>query len=440
LAGAPAELMRDDTAAGWGMTSGRCAVAVVGAGPAGSWAARLLARRGVPVMIFDGSHPREKACGGGITARASALIARELGGFPVTSVAVTNATFESATGVPGARDGRRRETIGLSTRTPDDTPALRIVNRDVFDRTLLSAACEAGATFVPERVLDVSIAATAVTVRTSRAVWTADMVIGADGANSLVRRRVAAPFTRQQLSVGAGCYVTGVSSREIAIRWVARPPGYLWSFPRHDRLAVGSCAQYTEMQSVSELKSDVNRWLRDAGILSGQTTAEGVALEPYSWPIPAMAAADLDWSLPLGGNRWLLVGDAAGLVDPLTREGIFYALCSGALAAEAAATGVPDIVGSRYREAVARHILPELRRAAGLKERFFTPAFSGSFVAALTRSRGIREIANDLLSGHQSYLGLKRRLLTTGRLDLALRALTGWWPEPVTSPPMPFTS
>jgi geranylgeranyl reductase family protein len=410
-----------------------CSVAVVGAGPAGSWVARLLARGGVQVMIFDGSHPREKPCGGGITARASALITRELGMFPVPCVEVTEATFESVAGIPGARVHRRRETIGLSTRTPDDTPALRIVNRDAFDRTLLSAACEAGATFVPERVLDVDIAAAAATVRTSRGAWTADIVIGADGANSLVRRRVAAPFTRRQLSVGAGCYVTGVSSREIAIRWVARPPGYLWSFPRHDRLAVGSCAQYTEMHSVSELKSDVSRWLRDAGILSGQATADGVALEPYSWPIPALAAADLDSSLPLGSNRWLLVGDAAGLVDPLTREGIFYALCSGALAAEAVSTGAPEAVGSRYRQAVERQILPELRRAAGLTERFFNPAFSGSFVAALARSRRIREIVNDLLSGQQSYRGLKRRLLATGRLDLALRALTGWWPEQVTS-------
>jgi geranylgeranyl reductase family protein len=406
-------------------------VAIVGAGPAGSWAARSLARRGFGVTLFDGSHPREKPCGGGITARATALVVRELGRFPVPGVDVTHATFASAIGVASASKRRRQATIALSMRGRTNAPTLLVVNRDEFDRSLLDAACEAGAIFVPERVLDVDVATAGATVRTAHGQWTTDVLIGADGANSLVRRRLAQPFARGQLSVGAGCYVHGVASREIAIRWMKQPPGYLWSFPRHDRLAVGSCAQFTDMRSISDLKADVADWLHDVRLVpkGNPTHTAPVALESYSWPIPALGASDLGSSLPLAGDRWMLVGDAAGLVDPLTREGIFYALHSSALAADALSAG-SDGTAMRYREAIATRILPELRRAARAKDRFFTPEFSGAFVAALTRSRSIRRIVIDLVAGEQPYVGLKRRLAATGRLDLALRALFGYWPEP----------
>ena len=386
------------------------------------------------MTIFDGSHPREKPCGGGITARAVALVSRELSSFPVSGVQVTRATFESAAGVPGARQRRRRATVALSTRPGDDAAALLVVNRNELDRSLLAAACDAGAAFIPERVLAVDVGATGVAVSTAHGRWTADVVIGADGPNSFVRRHVAGALRRDQLSVGAGCYVRGVSSQEIAIRWVTRAPGYLWSFPRRDRLAVGSCAQYTDLRSVSDLKADVSDWLDDAHIArSGDGSgAANAVLEPYSWPIPALDADDLTATLPLAGDRWLLAGDAGGLVDPLTREGIFYALYSAALAADALAAGTGG-AGSRYREAVGQHILPELRRAAHLRRRFFTPEFSGSFVAAVTRSRRIRRIVGDLVAGEQPYIGLKRRLAATGRVDLAVRALAGYWPEAAAS-------
>jgi flavin-dependent dehydrogenase len=159
----------------------------------------------------------------------------------------------------------------------------------------------------------------------------------------------------------------------------------------------------------------VAAWLERAGL------APGAPLEPYSWPIPSLPAADLARERPAGPG-WLLVGDAAGLVDPLTREGIYFALKSGEWAAEALRAG-PAEAPARYGRRLARELYPELRRAARAKAGFFGPGFTGLMVEALRRSAGIRGVMVDLIGGRQPYRGLRRRLLRTGELGLALRLL-----------------
>jgi flavin-dependent dehydrogenase len=234
-----------------------------------------------------------------------------------------------------------------------------------------------------------------------------------------VRRRVAAAFTRRQISIGCGYFVHGASSREIAIRWVADPPGYLWSFPRPDHLAIGICAQSTDEPSAGRLRQHAAGW-----IVAADLARAPIRLESYSWPIPTLAAEDFD-RLPLAADRWLLLGDAAGLVDPLTREGIYYALLSAELAA--AAIAGERAPAAAYRARLEQAVIPELRRAAQLKRRFFGAAFSRLVVRALRESGAIRGVMSDLIAGRQPYIGLRRRLLGTGRLGLALRVIKQGW-------------
>jgi geranylgeranyl reductase family protein len=397
-------------------------VAIVGAGPAGAWAARKLARAGARVTIFDPSHPREKPCGGGLTGRAVGLIVNELGALPAPAVTVAVTRLERAMASPAALarigEGDRID-VPLVARGVSAESSLVVTSRAALDRGLLDAACRAGATLVAERVIDVAAEAGGVVVRTRRATYRAGMLIGADGPGSLVRRRLARAFSRAQLSVGAGYFVSGASSREIVIRWVADPPGYLWSFPRPDHLAVGICAQGDAGVGVEQLHRHAADWLAAAALAPSPA-----GLTPYAWPIPSLDAADLARPLP-GGDRWLLLGDAAGLVDPLTREGIFYALLSGDLAASALAGDAAGADG--YRARVAETILPELRRAAVLKRGFFGAEFSRLVVSALADSAAVRDVMVDLLGGRQPYVGLRRRLLGTLELGLAWRALrTGW--------------
>src|SRR6185369_17430801 len=126
------------------------------------------------------------------------------------------------------------------------------------------------------------------------------------------------------------------------------------------------------------------------------------------------------------GPGWMLLGDAAGLVDPITREGIYFALQSGILAARSLATRDPS---RAYADAVRDELHDELRRAARLKAGFFRPRFTSMLVDALNQSAGIRHVMVDLVAGRQPYRGLKRRLLGTLEVGLAWRMLrqTGGW-------------
>ena len=311
------------------------------------------------------------------------------------------------------RSVRFTENLLRGVGVPLDPEALVVASRASFDAALLSAAERAGATFVPARVTDVSIDPTGVSLTAGGKRHRASYLVGADGANSLVRRRVATAFRRDQLSIATGFFAHGVTSDEIVIELTSNPPGYIWSFPRPGHLAVGICAQADAGIGAGALRARTAAWL-DASRL-----AQAAALEPYSWPIPSLSARDFN-ALPLTGPRWALIGDAAGLVDPITREGIFFAIASGQWVAEALAAGH---AASAYESRVQDQAIAELARAARLKAGFFRPAFAGLMMRALRESAAIRSVMADLVAGRQSYASLKWRLLKTFELGLAWRAL-----------------
>jgi geranylgeranyl reductase family protein len=393
-------------------------VAIVGAGPSGAWAAYSLARRGLRVTLIDPSHPREKPCGGGVTGRSLALVAPALTGRALPASTVRAARFMDATTGASATVELSDDETGLQGREGregleglEGPPDLVVASRRQFDGALVAAATRAGADLQRSRVTDIAVESDGVSIQMRDGAIRAGYVIGADGANSLVRRRVAAPFERRQLSVATGYFAYGVTSREIVIEFVADPPGYIWSFPRPDHLAIGICAQADAGVGADALRQVTAAWIERTGI------ARGARLQPYSWPIPSLAADDFR-NLPLAGSRWCVVGDAAGLVDPITREGIFFALLSAQWAAETLAEGL-DLSG--YGGRVRRDIVPELERAARLRSMFFTARFIGLLMSALQQSESVRAVMADLIAGRQPYATLKWRLLKTFELGLALR-------------------
>jgi flavin-dependent dehydrogenase len=302
--------------------------------------------------------------------------------------------------------------VTLEDRGASAGSALLVADRATFDAALLAAAERAGAVLDRSRVTQVKVDADGATLETTRGVRRAGFVIGADGANSLVRRRVAAPFRRDQLSIATGFFAHGVTSDQIAIELTADPPGYIWSFPRPTRLAIGICAQADAGVTATMLRARTASWIAATRI------ADGARLEPYSWPIPSLSAADFR-AAALSGRRWALVGDAAGLVDPITREGIYFAIASGQWIADA-------LIGGEVRDYDARardEAVSELTRAAQLKAGFFRPAFTGLLMRALQHSAAIRGVMADLIAGRQSYRSLRWRLLRTFEWQLAVKAV-----------------
>jgi geranylgeranyl reductase family protein len=379
----------------------RCDVAVVGAGPAGCVVAAQLSRRGARVTLVDPSHPREKACGGGLTQRAL-LLARDTAPLAHTpAVTVRSARF---------LDTPRKRSVDVPF---DDDSVLAVFSRATLDLSLFEAAAHAGATIVRSRVAEIA-GGPVMTVRTSTGERIdADFIVGADGPNSLVRRKLSTPFGRHDLSIATGFYAHGVTSDEIVVEMLSDPPGYIWSFPRPDHLAIGICAQATDT-TVDAVRAVLVRWIEATGI------ARGARLERYSWPIPSLSARSFD-SLELGGRGWLTVGDASGLVDPITREGIYFALQSANVAADVLSAGVGEESARRYAERVRAEIVDELRMAARVKAGFFKPAFAHLLIDALGSSRRVRAVMRDVIAGTQPYRSLARRLLGTFEIGLAWR-------------------
>jgi menaquinone-9 beta-reductase len=261
-------------------------------------------------------------------------------------------------------------------------------------------------------VAHVAMEGSAARIDTTAGVVRAGFLIGADGANSLVRRRLARPFRRDELSIATGYFAHGITSDEIVVELAADPPGYFWSFPRPSHLAIGVCAAADAGRTAAALRARAAAWMHHANLGAASR------LEPYSWPIPSLGVHSLR-ALDLAGRGWCLAGDAAGLVDPITREGIYFALLSGEWAADAARHGD----SSRYESRVRATVVPELMRAARLKAGFFQPAVASLVVRALHHSPAVGAVMARLIAGRQDYASLRWQLLKTFEWRLAWEAL-----------------
>ena len=306
-------------------------VAVVGAGPAGSSAARAAASAGARVVVLDrAAFPRYKTCGGGLIGPSLAA----LPGTPPTRATITRISLSLA--------GRRRR-----TRTAAE-PCLRMVTRADLDAWLLAEASAAGAEVrVPCRVLSVDDDL----VETDAGPLRASVVIAADGTSSRLAREVGVRLSRVDLGLELELDAGRVGAQwadRVHLDWGPVPGSYAWVFPKGDTLTVGVIAARGAGSATRGYLRDFVRWVGLDGLRvvhdSGHLTR---CRTPTS---------------PLGRGRVLLAGDAAGLLEPWTREGISFATRSGALAGVAAAGG-PSGVVERYRAAVSAELLPEM--AAG---------------------------------------------------------------------------
>jgi flavin-dependent dehydrogenase len=200
--------------------------------------------------------------------------------------------------------------------------------------------------------------------------------------------------------------------REIVVRFVRRPPGYIWSFPRTDHLAIGICAP-ADRSAASDLRSHLNRWLATCDL------ARGHRLTPYAWPIPSLPVDAWADGVP-AGSRWLLVGDAAGLADPLTREGIYYACRSGELAA-GSLLGPAAEPTREYARAAHAELASELARSARARSTFFSPLVTRLWIDVLRESPRVRSLAIGTVIGTIGYYHLRRRAIASLEPGAALR-------------------
>ena len=381
-------------------------VGVVGGGPGGAAAALALARAGVRVTLFRPARPGEKPCGGAVP---DAFLPTVPGFTPSSaSVRPPRIVLENAAG----------------SRLDVEAPGLRIFRRADLDSALVDRAAAAGAGVVEGKVETIDLERGGAVVRAGgerrRFAW----LVGADGARGLARRSLGlAPGDE---SVGLGASIEGEVPERLVLGFPDAADAYCWIFPRPGGMSVGIAYDPRRLSS-GAAGAALERFL-DRHLAAGRAAlARG---HRYRYPIPLYGAATLAAVARGVSSRLLLVGDAAGVADPLTREGIRYALLSGASAAASVIDGRPQ----SYPGRVACGIGPELDRARRAARLFYDEPVAQWMVPLARFHPGIRAVLADLLTCRQPYRRLRRRLLEAAvglyACDAARAGLEGTFDSP----------
>jgi geranylgeranyl reductase family protein len=349
-------------------------VVVAGAGPAGSAAARAAATAGARVLLVDRARfPRYKTCGGGITGWSR----RELPDAVL-------ATFEDRiTRLGLGRDDRDRHWIEA------DEPFLGMVRRADFDQALVDEAVAAGAEFrdgVTVRGMEED--ADGVRLRTDGDELLASVVVGADGTGGRTAGYVGVRYGGTDLGLEVELAAPGHEWTGRALfDWGPDAGSYAWLFPKRDTLTVG-VIQRTGVPD--RTRAYLDRWLGQLGLAEHERVHDSGHLT--RWRVAGS---------PLRRGRVLVAGDAAGLLEPWTREGISFALRSGRMSGAAAASaaldgGAPDRLDA-YASAVDAELAPQQRAGATMLR--VLERFPGAYHRALGGTRAGRRLFLDLCRG-----------------------------------------
>lgn len=358
-------------------------LAIVGAGPSGAATAigALRVDPSLRVALLDrADFPRDKSCGDGIAPQVIDL----LDGAGVTGI------VEDQIPVPRLR--LDRGTLGVDRTMARPT---WVIPRMVFDQRLVEAAQAAGATLLRHRVREVALRGPIVIDGEIEA----RIAVGADGAHSTVRRALGLPPGPMAIAIrGYSPTPSHRSHAQVIVFDKVQQPAYAWSFDRGDGL------------------SNVGY-----GVLRGRhgSPTKAQMVERLEALLPGATDDGTDWKghqLPLSSGRWappagrvLLAGDAAGLVNPMTGEGIYYAvatgLAAGRAAAEALAGGDPTSAGACYAGATGPLLAGHLRHVAAAA---WLCRYGSVIDAGLRASVADQGVFDDLVE-----LGLARGRLTT---------------------------
>jgi len=298
-------------------------VAVVGGGPAGAFLALQLASAGLPVTVFDNSHPREKPCGGLLSEGSLALT-------PVDGLKSANEITHLRFRSPFGREFRVRH------------PRRQVsVSRAEYDASILARAVAAGAVHRDSRVRAVVRHEREWEVRSDVGSYAFPIVCGADGVRSVVARATGRLLPAADLGWTVGFFSSALpKSRDILIRF-GDHVGYCWVIPRSDHASIGGGAP---LLSRDRLLHAFHEFLGEIGLERAYHQSD----QKFSWMIPFARSTSFIHQ-PRAGADWLLVGDAAGFCDPLTGEGIRLALESANLAAQAIISGNLPLYDSLWR-------------------------------------------------------------------------------------------
>jgi flavin-dependent dehydrogenase len=338
------------------------------------------------VTLIDEKLAWEKPCGGGLTYKA----------YKQYPFLIDNDT-------PKRVISRTRLTSSkVGSAQLDLTRPILIYSRFELNNMMLQRAEKAGAQIEKTRVTDLARTANGWRLRTLSGDIDADFCVIANGARNALRD-VGTEWTAGNKMVALGYFIP-VNREHIDIEFLPGCAGYIWVFPRNGHLSAGICAKGETSQA---LRKRLETYLAGNGIPLKDATFYGHVIPSLERP---------QWrSNRVAGPGWLAVGDAAGLVDPVTGEGLYYAVRSADLAAESilAHEERPEEV---YRAGLQHEFLDEMEIASRLANRLYLGRFfygdvPSRMIQFMRRSPTLCHVLQDLFAGTQGYLDLKARLM-----------------------------
>lgn len=366
-------------------------VVIVGAGPAGTTAAYVCRQHGLSVALIDKStFPRDKLCGGLFTGRSRKHFQSAFGRLPSAEIFVE-------------KDLADFWCNGKLIGSMQDFPALFLTMRWDLDNAMFRRAVEVGAIdFSGKRIKNIDISTNTLELENGMPVkW--GILIGADGVNSFVARKIfGSAFEKGKIGFALEVEVPtqNLSSKDpVRIDFGAANWGYGWSFPKMKTTTIGVGGLHNLNP---QMKKKMSEYMSSLGFSPDQKRFKGHFI-PFG-----------TFCKHPGKGSILLCGDAAGLVDSITGEGIAFAIKSGHLAGEVASSTIAD--GNTKKAAqIYKHSLREihasLRIARAIRPLIFSKLTQPLFISAFKSSKTLKSEYMRLLAGEIEYGALGRTLL-----------------------------
>lgn len=363
-------------------------VAIVGSGPAGSTAAHVLGSHGIRVLLVEkATLPRHKTCGGGIVYRAIQQIPAEINGCIEKKCYIAEVNVLD---------------INKKFSTKRSNPIVTMTMRENFDFSLLSIARHKGVIIEHNcEVADVAIQTDCVKLQTNRGDFFAKFVIAADGALSTIAKKMnwdhshlLIPALECEVSVSDDTFERFSHASRFDFGMI--PDGYAWVFPKKRHLSIGVLSMRRGAANLNEL---FIKYLQAIGINHIDK------IERHGYIIPVRPRTP-----PFARERVLLTGDAAGFADPVTAEGISFAIQSGRIAAQAILDGKFDALRTMklYDAEIERQILPELQSGSMLAVLLYEHPRLRALIFKLYGEK-LTEIMTDIFMGEKTYRGILTR-------------------------------